>query len=307
MNTRSSYVLVTAARNEESLIEQTILSVAAQTIRPAKWVIVDDASSDRTAEIVKEYAQRHDFIELLELKGAHPPDFAARIRVINLGCDILKRAEFDFLGNLDADVTFEPSYFEVLLGKFAVDPKLGLAGGFLWEKERGEFRPRKGNRAWSVANAVQLFRRECYDAVGGYTPVPYGSPDWHAEVSARMHGWKVETFPELTVFHHRTTGTTGGHLRNAYRRGRAAFAFGSYPPFEILKCVSRIHQKPVFLGTATRLAGFLAGYWRREAPSVSPQLVAFLRNEQRERLKLIFRPPWKLSPKPPSASTKEVF
>jgi poly-beta-1,6-N-acetyl-D-glucosamine synthase len=307
MNTPAKYVLVTAARNEEDLIEQTIVSIAAQTVRPVKWVIVDDASTDRTAEIVKEYARQHGFIELLELKGTHPPDFAARIRVINLGCELLKRVDFDFIGNLDADVTFEPSYFGVLLEKFALDPRLGLGGGFLWEKDGGVFRPRKGNRTWSVANAVQLFRRECYEAVGGYTPVPYGSPDWHAEVSARMHGWKVETFPELTVFHHRTTGTTGGQLRNTYRRGRAAFAFGSYPPFEILKCVSRIHQRPVLLGTVARLAGFFAGYWRREERSVSLQLIRFLRNEQKERLKLMFRTPWKLSPKPPSTSTKEVF
>lgn len=283
----SPYVLVTAAHNEEALIEKTILAVGAQRVPPKKWVIVDDASTDETVTIVRDYLRKYSFIQLHELRDHHLPDFGAQVRAINVGCELLERSdiEFDFIGNVDSDISFEESYFCDLLNKFAADSTLGLAGGWLYENDGTEFKPRKGNRPRSVPHAIQLFRRTCFQAIGGYVPLRYGAPDWCAEVASRMNGWRVECFPNLRVCHHRPTGSVGGRLRYLYRSGLAAFALGSDPVFEMTKCVSRLLNPPHVFGALSRLAGFAAGYWRGEERQVSPEFVRFLRSEQARTLR----------------------
>ena len=165
---RESYVLVTAAYNEGKLIENTIRSVIAQQRRPAKWVIVSDGSTDETDAIVARYAADNAFIQLHSLTIDHPRNFAAQAQAINAGIAQLAATDFDFLGNLDADITMAPSYFDQLLRKFHEDPQLGLGGGAVHEEcKSGIFRSRKDNSVTSVAHAVQLFRRECFQDVGG--------------------------------------------------------------------------------------------------------------------------------------------
>ena len=110
-----SYALATAAYNEEKLIEKVIQSIVSQTVRPQKWVIVNDGSSDRTAEIVQRYADQYPFIELYTITEEHPRDLTAQVHAINRGFAQLKNVQTDFIGNLDADVTLEPTYFERLL------------------------------------------------------------------------------------------------------------------------------------------------------------------------------------------------
>ena len=142
-----SYVLVTAAYNEERFIENTIQSVIAQECRPAEWNIVSDGSTDGTTAIVERYAARHDFIHLVNVTDVHPRNFAAQVNAINLGIRNLKTKDFEYFGNLDADITIPPRYFSLLLKKFADNPRLGLGGGAIYEKSlSGEFESRKRNR-----------------------------------------------------------------------------------------------------------------------------------------------------------------
>ena len=298
LSAKPRYALVTAAHNEEAFIERTLLSVTSQILLPERWLIVDDGSTDKTAQIVHQYAREHSVIQLLELSKDHPPDFASQVRAINAGFEELKRANipFDFIGNLDADISLEPFYFSRLIGKFETDPRLGLAGGWLHEPNKGEFRPRRGNRSRSVPHAVQFFRKSCFQEIGGYTELRYGAPDWCAEVSARMNGWRVQSFPTLRVFHNRPTGTVGGCLRYSYRAGLAASSLGSLPLFEAAKCIGRLRDRPYVLSAVTRLVGFAAGRWRREGRQVSPEFVRFLRGEQERRL-WAFLASLKLSPR----------
>ena len=286
---KTRYVLVTAAHNEEAFIETTILSIVLQTLPPAEWVIVDDASTDRTAEIVRIYACEHSFIHLLRLPGGHPPDFAAQVHAINAGLNLLKATAYEFVGNVDADISFVPSYFERLLEKFRGNVNLGLAGGFLQEKEGARFKLRSGNTSGSVPHGIQFFRRECFQAVQGYAPFKYGAPDWHAEVCARMKGWHVRAFPDLKAFHHRSTGSVSGLVNYFYRSGLSAYSLGSDPLFEILKSLHRFKERPRIVGGLARLAGFATGYLQGEQREASHQFMEFLRQEQRERLFLVFR------------------
>jgi len=291
MIARHQYVLVTAAYNEGKFIEGTIASVTSQELRPAKWIIVSDGSTDETDRIVASYAAIYDFIRLYRLTEDHPRNFAAQANAINAGIAQLQSERYSFIGNLDADISFEPSYFRLLLDKFRQNPKLGLAGGSIYDKcKDGIFRNRRTNSLNSVAHAVQLFRRECFEAVGcAYRPLPYGAPDTYAEVLARMHGWQVASFRDLRAFHHRPTGSAGGILRGCYRQGRMDFSLGISPLFELLKLMKRILDEPYLVGSFTRFAGFISCYLRGEERAVPDHFMAYLRWEQKQRLFGLFR------------------
>ena len=287
---RRRYVLVTAAYNEEALIERLIISVGSQVLLPLKWIIVSDGSTDRTDEIVRDYAGRYQYIQLLRITKDHPRNFAAQASAINAGLDQLKNYDYDYIGNLDADVSFESTYFERLIVHFENEQKLGLAGGSICEERRGEFRPRKGNRSYSVANAVQLFRRECLETLGGrYFILQYGGHDWHAEVTARMKGWHVQTFSELKVFHHRPTGAGTGLWRHSFRQGLMDYSMGVHPLFEIAKLIARVLRQPYVPAPLFRLIAFWYAYCRGETRPVSKEFMAFMRKEQFERLRVLYR------------------
>ncbi len=282
------YVLVTAAYNEERMIEQVLRSVVKQTVLPTRWVVVSDGSTDRTDEIVRRYALENPFIQLFRLTKAHKRNFGAQVDAINEGVAQLVGLDYKYIGNLDADVSFDSDYFDKVIEEFEKDSKLGLAGGFITEEQDGVFKNRKRNSIDSVAHAVQLFRRECFETVGGYVPLKYGGPDWQAAVTARMKGWKVKSFPELSIRHHRPTGTADTWQRDCFRQGCMDFSLGSHPIFELFKCFRRTTDRPFVIGAITRLYAFGWCYWTRQPREVSDEFLHFLRAEQMSRLTMPF-------------------
>ncbi len=283
-----SYALATAAYNEEKLIGRVIQSIVDQTVKPVRWVIVNDGSTDRTAEIVQRFADQYPFIELYTITEEHPRDLTAQVHAINRGFAQLKNLPSAFIGNLDADVTLEPTYFESLLSRFAQDPRLGLAGGYIYEEREGQFHSRPSNVTSSVAHAVQLFRRECLEELGGYRPFTWAGADWYAEVSLRMKGWHVHSIPDLRAFHHRPTGKGFGLYKYAFRGGKMDFYMGTHPVFEIVKMTRRLVDKPYVIAAAVRFSGFLSAYFKREPRQVPADFMAYLRKEQMARLRSFF-------------------
>ncbi|MGC2210632.1 MAG: glycosyltransferase family A protein [Candidatus Korobacteraceae bacterium] len=281
-----SYVLVTAAYNEEKFIEAVIHSVIAQTTAPLKWVIVSDGSTDRTDQIVSQYTEQYPFIHLFRISEDHPRNFAAQVHAINAGIAQMQNQAYAFMGNLDADITLECDYFERLLGRFEGNPHLGLAGGEICERAPdGSFLPRGANSRDSVAHAVQLFRRECFEAIGGgYEPLPYGGPDTYAETMARMKGWEVTSVAGLKAFHHRPTGSAGGVLNGYYRMGKMDYSLGYLFAFEVARIIRRVSAKPYLVGASVRFAGFLSGYLRGQDRAVSREFIDFFQSQQRRRL-----------------------
>ena len=182
--------------------------------------------TDRTDAIVQSYAERYPFIQLERITEEHARNFAAQSNAINRGFERCQGAEYSFIGNLDADITLEPDYFALLLRHFEREPEIGLAGGRLYEKNKGKFEPRGGFNIRSVPHGVQMFRRECLEMTKGYLALPYGGPDWQMEVNIRMLGWRVEPFPECVAYHHRPTGSAGGLMRYWFRQGRMDHALG---------------------------------------------------------------------------------
>jgi poly-beta-1,6-N-acetyl-D-glucosamine synthase len=279
---------MTAAYNEEENIARTIEAVLLQTWMPKRWVIVSDGSVDRTDEIVQSYLPKHDFIRFLRMTREPGRSFSRKVKALRAGCELLEGVEFDFIGNLDADISVTPSYFKDLLDCFDREAKLGLAGGFVCEQERGEFQSRPSNRTYSVAHAAQLVRRACYDQIGGYSGCRYGGEDWHAQTAARMAGWEAVAFPEFKIFHHRRTGEADNLLRDRFRLGRLDYCFGSDPLFELFKCLQRLPERPFLMGSTARLMGFAWSMICRDERDFSPQFIEFLRREQRDKMLALF-------------------
>lgn len=279
-----AYVLLTAAHNEEAFIEKTIQSVLLQTVPPQRWVIISDNSSDRTDEIVQSYLRQNDFMRFLRINRAPGHSFGAKVIALRRGCELVADLSYEFIGNLDADTSLEPSYFEELISHFRRNQGLGLVGGFVHEDSGTGYRSRRINDIRNVAHAAQLVRRECYEAIGGYSILKYGGEDWCAQTKARMMGWQVESLPQLKIFHHRRTGASSKPAKNAFRLGRLDYSLGSDPTFEVVKCLKRVREKPYFVVAVARLAGFIWLCIRREQREVSYEFISFLRREQRKRL-----------------------
>lgn len=279
------YVLITPARNEEAYIEKTLKAMVSQTLPPAKWVIVSDGSTDRTDTIVSGYADKWNFIELLRVTGDQQRNFGSKGRAFLRGYECLSGLQYDFIGNLDADISFEPDYFEKLLAKFKQDKMLGIGGGFLQEEKDGRFAPRVINTTRSVPNAVQLFRRACYEQTGGFIPLKYGGEDWYADVLARSLGWKVESFPDIIAFHLRRTLTSDGALKIAIRQGKMDYSLGSGLIFEVIKCLSLLRKTKNVSLIMCRFGSFILSYIRREERPVSETFVRYIREEQSEKIR----------------------
>jgi biofilm PGA synthesis N-glycosyltransferase PgaC len=282
------YVLVTPARNEEAYIQETIESVVSQTVLPEKWVIVSDGSVDRTDEIVASYARRHAFIHLIrrEADGRRPEqkDFGAKVRAFRAGYEELSGTRHHFLGNLDADITMAPSYFAQLLERFDSNTNLGLGGGIVLEPVNGKFVPQHTSLN-SVCGSVQLFRKECYEAFGGYVPMPMGGVDAAAEIMCRMHGWEVRTFPDIQVRAQRRVLTGASTiLHTRYRSGFSNYLLGYHPLFQLASCLSRMAEKPYVLGSSARLLGYVIPWLRRDSRALPDQVCRFLRWEQMRRV-----------------------
>src|ERR1035437_7133175 len=156
----STYVLVTPARNEEQFLGATLDVVCRQTVLPLRWVIVDDGSIDRTADIASEYAGRVPWIEVLRRPPRTVRSFAGKAEAFNAGFDRLRSLEFEFIGSLDADITFEPDYFAYLLTQLRLSPRLGVVGTNMVEDGYDPVKESYFNEQ-DVFGACQLFRRTC--------------------------------------------------------------------------------------------------------------------------------------------------
>jgi glycosyltransferase involved in cell wall biosynthesis len=284
-----SCVLVTPARNEEAFIETTIRSMVSQTVRPTRWVIVNDGSTDGTAKIARRYADLHDWIEVVEMPQHRDRSFAAKVHCFNAGYEKVKALDHEIIGNVDADISFDRDHLEFLLAQFADDPELGVAGTIFREdgysSDSDSFEGQQ-----HVAGQCQLFRRQCFANIGGYVPHRAGGIDWIAVTTARMKGWKTRSFREKSFFHHRSLGTAErGQLASAFSYGEKDYYLGGHPLWELFRVAYRTVKRPYLVGGLAVGLGYAYAALRRVDRPVSGELMTFHRAEQMQKLKAIVR------------------
>lgn len=278
---------MTPVYNEEKHIRQTIESVIGQSIKPVKWIIVDDGSTDRSAEIIKEYSSTFSWIQYIS--RSREPDqsyYASNVYALQKGVDAIVPFDCDYLAILDADITLPPNYYKSLSEIFASDAELGIVSGNCADRVGDELVRHLYDRR-SCAKAVMVFRRACYNDIGGFVPLKYGGEDTCACFSARMLGWKTWAFHELISIHNKPLGTGLSQkvLNIRFRQGLCDWALAAPLSFVILKCMRRsVKEPPFILGGLARIVGYLYGYCSREKRQISKQLIRYIRKEQWSRV-----------------------
>lgn len=269
----STYIIMTAARNAERTLGRTIEAVVSQSVRPRRWVIVSDGSDDRTDVIAQSYADQHDWIrftrrekpaaEFKRVERAAPGKSAALAEAY-ASCSELS---FEYVANLDADITCPTDYYERVMAVMDGNEAIGIAGGAV-RNILPDGKPAPGGfyKPDFVAGAVQMFRRPCYEGIGGYKP--YGHEDCIAALEARTQGWEVRNILDIVVEHHppregyatdwRSKVPTCVYLGNMHYIMREPIWR------EIPRCIKRAFARPFILGGCAMGVGYVAAALRRE-------------------------------------------
>lgn len=281
------YVVITPARNESRHMTGLIESMVAQSRLPLRWVIVSDASTDGTDEIVESYHGRFNWIELVRMPEKRDRSFAAKVSCFNAGVERVKGLSYDVIASLDADITFPTDYFEYLLDRFADNPRLGVGGTPFVEGAR-HYDYRFTNIE-HVSGACQLFRRDCFADIGGYVPIKGGGIDWVAVSTARMKGWQTRTFTERVCKHHRPIGTaSAGRIKSFFRQGWKDYYLGGHPAWELFRGLYQMTHRPYVIGGLSLITGYCCAGLSGTKRLVSQELMAFHRAEQMTRLRCFF-------------------
>lgn len=283
------YVIITPAYNEAEYIERTIRGVLAQSVLPCKWIIVDDGSTDNTAEIIKHCVKSCDFLEYcLRTREVGQSYYGSNVYAIHKGYQIVKDFNYKFLAILDADMELCDNYYKEIFNRFFMNPEMGIATGTYFEEVNGCLAEAKIDRR-STPKALQVFRRECFEQIGGYIPFKFGGEDSCAEIMARMHGWQTWSFPEIKAYHQKPVGTGDGRsiLSGRLRQGMTDYSLGTHPLFMFLKCFRRcMVEKPFLFSALARLGGYILGYITREPRQIPEQAKRYVRKEQMKRLRV---------------------
>jgi glycosyltransferase involved in cell wall biosynthesis len=282
----NAYILISACRNEEDYVEGLIDCVAAQTRQPLRWLIIDDGSTDDTYGRAITYGRTLPFLQVVKMPSRVTRSFTSQVYAAQHGYELSKALDFDFVGFVDADIRFLPNYYAQLLNFFQSDPRLGLSGGLVLDQYDDRIEDtRRGSEDFHVPGGVQLFRRECFEQIGGYHPIDGGGQDTIADVMAMMHGWTIRVFPQLEVIHLRPEGANAGSVfKRGMNWGRKFYLLGYHPLFYCGQCIRRISRRPIVIGSIFQLLGFAVASVKSEPRPVSAEFVRFQRNVQRQRM-----------------------
>jgi biofilm PGA synthesis N-glycosyltransferase PgaC len=281
------YVIITPVHNEESYIRFTLDSVVAQTVKPEQWIIVDDGSADNTANIIQEYAKRNAWIKQVTLPVEGSREVGARVvRIFYEGYRLIE-ADYNFIVKLDGDLSFDPDYFERLLGKFAEDPRLGIAGGVLYIPVGNQWRLEKVP-ADHVRGATKVYRKACFDEIGGLPLVNGwdGIDEWRAQ----MRQWKTRSFNEMIVHHLRPTGASSGKWGGSIKAGEYAYFMG-YPWLVILarSLYRNLSGHPPFVMGTALFWGYMKSWLAHKPQFDDAEVIAFMRRKQMRRIVFFWR------------------
>ncbi len=279
---RPTYLVVTPCRDEARYAERSLESVLAQSVRPDRWVIVDDGSSDGTPEILRRYAERHPWIRILrrEDRGRRSVGPGV-IDAFYAGYEVAEPERFDYVCKLDLDLDLPPRYFEILLERLERDPRLGTCSGKPYFEVPGRGLVPEGCGDELSVGMSKLYRRACFEQIGGFVRhVMWDGIDCHR---ARMLGWTARSYdePELRFEHLRPMGSSHrGILTGRFRHGKGQWFMGTGLAYMTASAVYRLAYRPWIVGGAAMLAGYLSGAVRRAPRLPDPELRAFIRAYQ---------------------------
>ena len=277
----TKYCVITPVRDEERFIADTIESVLNQTILPIEWIIVDDGSMDATHAVIHRCARDHSWIRILRRTDRGYRSKGGGVEAFLYAYTMLSREDWEFLVNLDGDLTFPPDYFERCFEHFRSEPQLGICGGTIYDRVEKRLLL-ESSPTFHVRGGTKIYRRECWEKLGGLFP----SLGWDTvdEIKANLLGWRTKTFPEPRLVQHRPSGTVWGTWGNAVNDGEADYIVGYHPLFFIIKCGRQVFNPPYVIRSLGIAYGFLRGIVGRTPHLGDQELRNYLRKQQLRRL-----------------------
>jgi|CXWL01.1.fsa_nt_gi glycosyltransferase involved in cell wall biosynthesis len=259
-----NYVIISPVYNEEKYIEATVKSVIGQTLRPARWIIVDDGSIDRTQDILKVYTSKYSWIQVVRASPVKDKKWdRSEILPFHEGWQSVHHAEFDFVVKLDGDLDLPASYFDQMVMCFQEDERLGIASGVYLEKQKDQWRPVK-MPPYHACGAAKMVRMKCYLEMGGFAH----SQGWDTidEIRAQYRGWRTRHFKEIRFYHLKGEGSTRGRVRNSFLHGQIYYLSGGGALFFCMKVFDRmIFYRPLLLSGIGLARGYL-DLWAKGTP-----------------------------------------
>jgi glycosyltransferase involved in cell wall biosynthesis len=285
MTTDTGYLLISPCRNEAEYMRQTLDTVVAQSVRPAKWVIVDDGSTDETPQILEEYRARHDWIEIVTRhdrgKRAVGPGV---IEAFYAGYESIQPGDYEFICKLDLDLRLPPRYFEILMQKMAADPRIATCSGKAYVEQKGKVVNENHGDETSLG-MTKFYRVSCFKAIGGFVrEVMWDGIDCDR---CRMMGWKACSWdePDLRFIHLRPMGSSQQSIYTGrMRHGFGQYFMGTSFLFMLASAVNRLGEKPVLLGSLAMLWGWLKSALQCKPRYADLEFRRFLRRYQMRAL-----------------------
>jgi glycosyltransferase involved in cell wall biosynthesis len=278
----TTYVAVTPVRDEERFLPGLIRSMAAQSRPPARWLVVDDGSTDASGQILDRAAAEIPWLSVWHLSGGGARAAGGESAVMRILTPELWTG-VDYLLRLDADLTFGSVFAHQLIAEFARDPRLGIAGATLCEPHGDSWREVR-QPAFHTRGAVKMYSRECFEAIGGLG----GGLGWDTldEARAMMLGYRTRHFRHILAYHHRPQGRAAGAWRARMAAGRAAYQVGYSWLFLMARAAATMAKPPRIVGGLAMIGGYFDGYLKWRPRAASPELVKFVRRQQMRRLLL---------------------
>jgi glycosyltransferase involved in cell wall biosynthesis len=268
-------LVITPAKNESAYIAGLIDSMLNQRLRPTKWIIVDDGSTDGMTEIVQQAAEANDFIELVQKNnhGEERTGGSKVVRAFNTGYEKFKHIEHDVVVKLDGDLTLPTDYFECIVQAFNENPELGLCGGYCVVPDGSDW-IREANAPHHVRGALKAYRKDCFDSIGGLTE----TWNWDGiDTMQIMHaGWHIRVI-EKEVKHHRPTSAAYDPISHAFKSGREAYRTGNDLGITLIRSILKLKSGPAPQCTLKYLQGYLKAAISREPKVVDRELQTFIR------------------------------
>jgi biofilm PGA synthesis N-glycosyltransferase PgaC len=281
-------LIISPVRNEEAHIERVVRALAAQELPPARWIVVDDRSDDGTLETLRRLEPEIGFLTVMEAPAPEARPVRDRLaraaapRTFNAGLATVDWREYTHVMKLDGDIELPPSYFRVLMERFAADPSLGLAGGVLVEPTAdGGTRPIVIPRH-HVHGALKCYTRECFERIGGMQErLGWDTIDG---TYARMHGFTTWSFTDIVSVHHRPLGSADGTLRGHARHGECAYIAHYTTSWVALRALKIACRRPRVVSGIAFFYGFARAGARRVERVPDPEYRRFTRQELRRRM-----------------------
>ncbi len=279
------YVIISPVRNEEDYVELTLKSIINQTILPAEFILINDGSTDRTAEIIEKYTQKYPWIKKIdkEDRGYYLPGTGV-VDTFYKGFDKISIPDWNFVVKLDCDLEFEPNYFENILREFDKDPRLGIASGCTYIPVEDNKLIQEPTQEDHPVGPSKIYRRECWEAINGLKPIP--GWDLADLLSAQMNGWNTVCFFDLKLKHYRITGSRRkGVWQPKHLQGRFEYRHGYNFGYTVLKAFRHLFSKPAIIGSVAKITGYVYAAINREDYLFDSDMRKFLRKKHSQFIK----------------------